>query len=1031
MRINIDDLTFESDYVSYNNFCYNETTSYYYLLAFSFINYPNTISLINKKIFKAKDIYVGSQKVRILPKDNYNIFKYKDDKTDLVHEIYIYNNKSPKHLRGDNQLVWYTKYGDTQETNIQNFFNALNSIVDVPLLDEWKEYLFNTVVVKNLGTRPRILQETMIYGGKAPLEVHYLRFNRQELIDYISEGLKNHNISINGYNTATNKIDSITGLDSYLNTYSETLANKIQESYVPCYTPGHDIYNKRLMDFDDSCYFGKMDLFYAQKCTIQATINALKTKKTAFIIGEQGSGKTIMSLGVCYGSRTHDGFNTVIMCPSHLVNKWKREIESYVPNGKAYIIKSIDDVIKLNPIIRNKKKTENLFMIMSKETAKLDNIMRPSVYYSPIKKGYVCPHCGHVIRASRYFSEYSYNSSPKLKDEDFYKESSKNDTCPVCHTNLWTMASENNEGWIKLGANGWVSNKRIYALREKLIDNEKRSKSDGNMLFAIEKYLKNNDEFPQPRMSRYPIAKYIRKHYKGYIDFVIGDELHLYNGASAQGEAFGQLASVAYKVLGLTGTLLNGYADSLFYMLFRAMPGTMIKEGFNFNSKESFNKTFGVIKNVYEDENPQSYLSNVKKITKKLPGVSPLVFTKFLLENAVFVNLSDMLDGLPNYSEYPTKITMTDELASNYEEIQTKIADEFSKDKTLIGSITKTLSAYPDYPFDFEPVVSSKTNEIIVTPVNVSDPNELLPKEQELLNIVEQKCNNGEKVLVYYSWTNIIDLDSRLKKILEDRGYRTSVLKASVSAQDREKWIREHADQTDVLLCNPSLVETGLDLLDYTTIVFYEIGYNLFTMRQASRRSWRLGQTRPISVYYLYYENTIQEQALSLMASKLQASMAIEGKFSEEGLQALSENEDLLTQIANSIVSGIRYKVNDNCFKQINTDVYHNTEKQEEIDIKNNETEDNEFDFLLDENNIDSFIDGESETIESSKINIDDNKIVQNIIKEPKKIFRRTKYEIEGKKYELNYWTQKYKDNLIAKLLNNKENIEDICDCAQ
>ena len=56
----------------------------------------------------------------------------------------------------------------------------------------------------------------------------------------------------------------------------------------------------------------------------------------------------------------------------------------------------------------------------------------------------------------------------------------------------------------------------------------------------------------------------------------------------------------------------------------------------------------------------------------------------------------------------------------------------------------------------------------------------------------------------------------------------------------------------------------------------------------------------------MYYKDTIQAQALSLMATKLQASMAIEGKFSEEGLRAMSNNEDLLTQIANSVVEGIK-----------------------------------------------------------------------------------------------------------------------------
>ena len=90
-------------------------------------------------------------------------------------------------------------------------------------------------------------------------------------------------------------------------------------------------------------------------------------------------------------------------------------------------------------------------------------------------------------------------------------------------------------------------------------------------------------------------------------------------------------------------------------------------------------------------------------------------------------------------------------------------------------------------------------------------------------------------------------------------------------------------------------------------------------MRQASRRSWRLSQTEDIKVYFIYYEETIQAQALSLMATKLQASMAIEGKFSEEGLRAMSNNEDLLTQIANSVVEGIKDTVQIQSFVSVET----------------------------------------------------------------------------------------------------------------
>ena len=47
---------------------------------------------------------------------------------------------------------------------------------------------------------------------------------------------------------------------------------------------------------------------------------------------------------------------------------------------------------------------------------------------------------------------------------------------------------------------------------------------------------------------------------------------------------------------------------------------------------------------------------------KPLPGVSPLLFTKFLLENAVFISLSDMDGGLPGYEEIPLGIDMDNEL---------------------------------------------------------------------------------------------------------------------------------------------------------------------------------------------------------------------------------------------------------------------------------------------------------------------------------------------------------------------------------
>ena len=76
-------------------------------------------------------------------------------------------------------------------------------------------------------------------------------------------------------------------------------------------------------------------------------------------------------------------------------------------------------------------------------------------------------------------------------------------------------------------------------------------------------------------------------------------------------------------------------------------------------------------------------------------------------------------------------------------------------------------------------------------------------------------------------------------------------------------------------------------------------------MRQASRRSWRIGQTRPVKVVFMSYRNTLQADALKLVAQKLQSSLAVEGELPEEGLAAYGDDgDDVLMALARKIVSG-------------------------------------------------------------------------------------------------------------------------------
>src|SRR5262249_61636023 len=109
-------------------------------------------------------------------------------------------------------------------------------------------------------------------------------------------------------------------------------------------------------------------------------------------------------------------------------------------------------------------------------------------------------------------------------------------------------------------------------------------------------------------------------------------------------------------------------------------------------------------------------------------------------------------------------------------------------------------------------------------------------------------------------------------------------------------WIETQGRKCNVVISHPQLVETGLDFFgkdgsyNFNSIVFYETGYNIFTLRQAARRAWRLGQARSCRGYYLYYQHTGQYPAMALIARKMRAALALDGHPSAEGLGPMGDH---------------------------------------------------------------------------------------------------------------------------------------------
>ena len=933
-----------------------------------------------KLSLKGTNIHCSGMYVTYQVKDSkmYRIFRGRVPNADYVHMIFcIKDSCGQKYSLGEYIDAFLLLEHDEVWPTLAGMSGNASAVPELLLDEMYEKFVEFAPCYVDKSWIPFLIKKMQSVGGISEMTCTYdkelfgkiissYRINvpTGKLISYISEGLRNREISMgNEYADASSPMKSIAGLNGYLEAFPNILAEKILKSFVPLFLPGKQEYSETLKKVADYAeWHGHFEFFAAQKDVAQSVSEALKRKKAALIIGEMGAGKTAVSI---LSALTHNNDRkkmvNVVMCPSHLVQKWKREIMRIAPLSEVHIVKDFKSIIELRNYIEKTKREgqkRHIWLVLSKESAKLGYEEQPAVIWKYSKEAgkecYCCPECGEPIFWLSYKGKGRNREAIRnyLDEISFLKKNAKNAICPnrsnkkvwndctkqwkfetECGASLWQPSTKESDTWIKLGKIGWIEKKKVDSICNKLLEEQRIKDLKGDareILIALLQY-KNNELPPQSFPRKYPVAKYIRRFMKGIIDYFLCDEIHLVKSQSMQGEAFGDLVFAAKKTIGMTGTLLNGYASGIYYILYRLFARQMKRDGFEYSSPSSFVEKYGVIKSTTKIGTTEIHKKDKddgkKTVKKEMPGISPLVFTKYLLENAAFIGLEDISDGLPGYKEIPMPVDMDCELENSYKKMEKEIRSNVQAFKKgglrLMSQLLPRLTAYPDQPYRSPAVFNPDTGKVVCTPDDLGDGTR--NKEQRFLDLVKTKVDAGEKVLVYYTMTGTTDLGDRLPRLLEEIGIKARTMAAAslgrskyisvVPADGREQWIEKQVnDGLQVLICNPSLVETGLDLLDFTTIIFYQIGYNLFTTRQASRRSWRLSQDKDVEVYFMYYRGTVQENALSLMANKLQAAMAIEGKFSEEGLNAMSNHDDILSKVAASVVDGITEEVDTQVF---------------------------------------------------------------------------------------------------------------------
>lgn len=696
--------------------------------------------------------------------------------------------------------------------------------------------------------------------------------------------------------------------EDYLRANVEILAKKIDATMKPL-TDGSKL---------DS-YIGELKRIPVptQAKASVAALEVLKQKKGVFAVGDMGTGKTQVSLNAVYVqnkrrmmSGAKDGTCVLIVAPANVVPKWATlEIPKILPKG-SYIIRQIhstEDALKYVKEVNNGYRVPKgiiEFVLVSTDRMKLgpqgyvlgakwDN--RQMVWRSPnTGKPLQKPNATLNELKAVDLSIAGWSDAvdlPKLPptSHDIQEAKARGELLP----------NGLPKGYVK----SWKTNVRNFQ------DDYKSEQTNRSLARPARKNWSETIG-----NSRWMIAEIFQRKLKNHFHLGIFDEVHQMKAAgSGRGLALHKIMKAARKHIYLTGTLTNGTSTSIKSLLWRGFAGEMIAQGINWaTSDEQFAQRYGVVEKIrsLNEDGITGVNTKQKKnsvIVKEKPGISPQLISDFLLDKCIFVELSDLGVPLVKLEEIPKVITLEDDHYREYKkfhEAQYNLSMKYQREmgSSAWSNFNSTTINYADQPHLGAEVKFGKNDEdgtydLLATVTAPEFPKDYITnKERELLSDIDKELMEKRRCIVFTHYSGEYKTNERLKTLIEQRGYSCAIMNERVKTSDRVEWLDKQANiGTEVLVMNQRLVEVGLDLMEFPSIMFYQLNDDINVVRQASRRAWRLSQHRNCKVFYYVADKTTQMVQFQRLMSKRVAAMIVEGRI---------ERSDKLAKYADTSSNG-------------------------------------------------------------------------------------------------------------------------------
>ncbi|MDO9257083.1 MAG: SNF2-related protein [Bacteroidales bacterium] len=307
---------------------------------------------------------------------------------------------------------------------------------------------------------------------------------------------------------------------------------------------------------------------------------------------------------------------------------------------------------------------------------------------------------------------------------------------------------------------------------------------------------------------------------------IVLDEAHSIKNYNTKTSKAAMLLQAPFRMI-LTGTPVQNHLGEVWNLFNFINPGLL-------GSLSHFTDTY------IKPENDVA-----RKHLKKL--ISPFILRR---------TKSAVLDELPAKTEIIRKVELSTEEMAFYEALRRKAIASLENDDSAQG--TKHLKALAE----ITRLRQACCNPALVNPeLNISS-----TKLATFLEIVAELIENKHKALVFSQFVTHLAL---VRKALDDLGITYQYLDGSCSMTDREKSVKKfQGGEGDLFLISLKAGGLGLNLTAADFVIHLDPWWNPAVEDQASDRAHRIGQIRPVTIYRLVAQNTIEEKIIHLHNTK-------------------------------------------------------------------------------------------------------------------------------------------------------------------